>query len=666
MPVAGSVPERDGPPWVIRAARVFCADGRRAADTIGTGSADAAPLLGAAQVLGDAGGRATFLIASDRPAIYSAKNSTAYYQAQAEGGAPALVDEWLRANNLTRFNCPYSLLFVFRNSKINFPSPSGARPINGWQNEGGGMAMFSLQDMLAFNFQSTLQHELGHSFDLPHVDAYGYDMNTNPSIMSYSQSHWTNYFQDSSTPGILIPEDIRSLAENKLAFPSLTFTSADMPAGYRISPIMIILGPMNLPNPPDYTTPGQYFSSAAVTQTVMQGQAAVFVVSTKGIEPSAYQWRHNSLPIPGATGTFLSIGSARPEDGGQYSVTVTSTSGTLVSNSAMLTVKPLVAPSSAAVSPATVAFESQGGEGTVSLNVEPANANWNASSNAAWLSVLSGASGTGSWQLTYSVAPNPSPTPRTGQIAVAGATFSVSQAGVGADTAITIVNPGFETLPSNPKWIDCSGYGGPGCRYTDDGNVPGWIASGVSGSGLLQMGPRNLFTLPLRAAEGQTIVQINSGTLSQTVTATLEASTKYTLQVDVGRRLDNVASSPSPTVQLFAGNTQIALATGPQPPLGGWTTWTATHQSDPSDARAGQALRIVLGGTTPVQGDFDNVRLTKVSAQQTGAAVPAIQPGGSFLPMAPQQSFNRANGFRSTAHTLLPVQRYGTAIFERL
>jgi hypothetical protein len=79
----------------------------------------------------------------------------------------------------------------------------------------------------------------------------------------------------------------------------------------------------------------------------------------------------------------------------------------------------------------------------------------------------------------YSVAPNPSSAARTGQITVAGATFSVNQAGSGAGTSITINNPGFETLPSNPQWIDCSGYAGPGCRYTGDGNVPGWTASGA-------------------------------------------------------------------------------------------------------------------------------------------------------------------------------------------
>jgi uncharacterized protein (TIGR03437 family) len=182
-----------------------------------------------------------------------------------------------------------------------------------------------------------------------------------------------------------------------------------------------------------------------------------------------------------------------------------------------------------------------------------------------------------------------------------------------ASTSITVTNPGFETLPANPAWINCAGSGaagsgGAGCRDTMDGNVPGWTASNTTSIGLFQPGP-NYFTLPLPAAEGQTIVQINAGTLSQVLSQTLQVSTVYTLQVDVGQRSDKLYPSPPPTVQLFAGSTLIASATGAQPPLGGWTTWTGTYQSGASDPLAGQALKIVLGSTSP-QGDFDNVQLT--------------------------------------------------------
>jgi hypothetical protein len=121
-----------------------------------------------------------------------------------------------------------------------------------------------------------------------------------------------------------------------------------------------------------------------------------------------------------------------------------------------------------------------------------------------------------------------------------GFVYIYGSTGTGGGTSIIINNPGFETLPSNPVWSDCSGSGGAGCRNTYDGNIPGWSTSG-SISGLFQPGPSD-FTLPLPAAEGQTVAFTNGGTISQVLSATLQASTLYTLQVDVGRYFSNLYS----------------------------------------------------------------------------------------------------------------------------
>ena len=266
------------------------------------------------------------------------------------------------------------------------------------------------------------------------------------------------------------------------------------------------------------------------------------------------------------------------------------------------------------VSPASASVSASAGTGSFGVTAGSGCA-WTATSNSAWLTTSS--TGTGNGTVNFSVTANAATSSRSGAITVGGQTFTVTQAAAATTTSITINNPGFETLPSNIQWIDCSGSGGAGsggtgCRDTLDGNIPGWTASSGGQMGLFQPGP-NYFTLPWPTAEGQTAAQINSGTLSQTLSATLQVSTVYTLQVDVGRRLDNLYPSPAPTAQLFAGSTLIASATGTQPPLGGWTTWTGTYQSSASDPLAGQALKIVLG-TTAAQGDFDNVRLTAAPA----------------------------------------------------
>jgi len=78
------------------------------------------------------------------------------------------------------------------------------------------------------SFRSTLRHELGHSFGLPHVNACGYNMSGNPSIMGYDSAHHTDGFHASATPGTLIPEDLRGLAKNQRVLP-MTLPEAPSP-----------------------------------------------------------------------------------------------------------------------------------------------------------------------------------------------------------------------------------------------------------------------------------------------------------------------------------------------------------------------------------------------------------------------------------------------------
>jgi hypothetical protein len=132
----------------------------------------------------------------------------------------------------------------------DFPT-GGARPFNGGYNTGGGVVQLSSYALSRIpRFQCTLQHELGHSFGLPHVDVYGYSMDTNMSFMSYNPKHYTDGFNPSATPGIMIPEDIRGLALNDLAFPDLEFDpQKDITSGYTIANI-VALGIEEIPNQP--------------------------------------------------------------------------------------------------------------------------------------------------------------------------------------------------------------------------------------------------------------------------------------------------------------------------------------------------------------------------------------------------------------------------------
>jgi hypothetical protein len=74
----------------------------------------------------------------------------------------------------------------------------------------------------------------------------------------------------------------------------------------------------------------------------------------------------------------------------------------------------------------SAAFTHAGGTGMVSVTPSSTSCSWTAMSGAPWISVMSGASGTGPGQVGYSVQPNAGPD-RTGWLMIAGAVFTVEQ-----------------------------------------------------------------------------------------------------------------------------------------------------------------------------------------------------------------------------------------------
>jgi hypothetical protein len=80
------------------------------------------------------------------------------------------------------------------------------------------------------------------------------------------------------------------------------------------------------------------------------------------------------------------------------------------------------------ISPGNSNFAASGGAGSVSVTAYPA-CPWTASSNATFITITSGASGTGNGMVAYSVALNTSSNPRMGTMTIAGQTFTVSQSG---------------------------------------------------------------------------------------------------------------------------------------------------------------------------------------------------------------------------------------------
>ena len=70
------------------------------------------------------------------------------------------------------------------------------------------------------------------------------------------------------------------------------------------------------------------------SQTLYLGQPDTFSVVANGVPQPAYQWKKNGATISGQTGASLIITSPGVSDSGKYTVTVTNTAGTVISDTA--------------------------------------------------------------------------------------------------------------------------------------------------------------------------------------------------------------------------------------------------------------------------------------------------------------------------------------------
>ena len=106
---------------------------------------------------------------------------------------------------------------------------------------------------------------------------------------------------------------------------------------------------------------------------------------------------------------------------------------------------------------------------------------WTAVSNASWLTISGGASGTGSGPVTFNVTANSSTQPRTGTITIGGQTFSVTQ---NTSTCAFTVSPTSQTVPAAGGNGSATVATTTGCAWTATTSAA-WITvtGGATGSG---------------------------------------------------------------------------------------------------------------------------------------------------------------------------------------
>ncbi|HVH26161.1 MAG TPA: BACON domain-containing carbohydrate-binding protein [Vicinamibacterales bacterium] len=160
--------------------------------------------------------------------------------------------------------------------------------------------------------------------------------------------------------------------------------------------------------------------------------------------------------------------------------TGTARTGTLTIAGATFTVTQAAPACTFTIAPTGQSVAASGGTGTVAVTAASGCA-WTATSNAPWLTITSGANGTGSGSVGFSAQANTG-TARTGTLTIAGATFTVSQAAAPACT--------FTIAPTSQSVAATGGTGTvavtttSACAWTATSNAP-WltITSGVNGTG---------------------------------------------------------------------------------------------------------------------------------------------------------------------------------------
>jgi hypothetical protein len=185
----------------------------------------------------------------------------------------------------------------------------------------------------------------------------------------------------------------------------------------------------------------------------------------------------NSVTYQNPTTVVLNISTTSATDGAK-DLTITNPDGQTKTGLGLLTITGgLICNYN--VAPTSQSFSGVGGTGSATVTVNP-GCGWTAVSNDSWITITSGASGTGNGTVNYSVQANRTGLPRTGTMTIAGQTFTVNQS-FACSYTITPTSQLFG-YPGGTGNLAVNTLSG--CAWTAVSN-DGWITitSGASGNG---------------------------------------------------------------------------------------------------------------------------------------------------------------------------------------
>jgi len=136
------------------------------------------------------------------------------------------------------------------------------------------------------------------------------------------------------------------------------------------------------------------------------------------------------------------------------------------------------------LSATSLSFGSPGGSGSVAVS-SASQCSWTARAESSWVSITSGASGVGPGTVSFSVAPNSDPSPRSGGLSVAGQAVSIAQEAAAAPAPCEyIASPDSATFPKDGGAGTIAVTAPAQCAWSAESQVP-WltVTSGGQGTG---------------------------------------------------------------------------------------------------------------------------------------------------------------------------------------
>ncbi|MGH9140226.1 MAG: BACON domain-containing protein, partial [Vicinamibacterales bacterium] len=136
------------------------------------------------------------------------------------------------------------------------------------------------------------------------------------------------------------------------------------------------------------------------------------------------------------------------------------------------------------ISPSSQNVADTGGSGSIAVTASAGNCAWTATTSAVWITITTGAAGTGNGAVAFTAAANTGTASRTATIAAAGRTFTITQAAPLPPCTITIA-PAAQNVADagGPASVTVTASQGT-CAWTATANVA-WltVTSGASGTG---------------------------------------------------------------------------------------------------------------------------------------------------------------------------------------